>query len=278
MLIQITNHCTLGCSHCMQCASENKHHMSPEVFAKALEFGAWSDNYIYNISGGEPTEHPMFEQFIEQLAAHIAAHPHPKMPNLPVFTIESNGEWVRSAQKVQAVKRILKQPRLVGLQISSFKGLYRNYDFIQKYKRKIEALSSKVCIVDEGIRSMQDLGRASTTNHPIVLKQIADNPHYMSCLNGCLSGKQVGTLNEAVHSFMLKGFSCKPLVDWQGNVHWSESICCPSYGNVLTDPFETIWENMRCAIPCGKCSGYQRFLKSDNPQIVMARALLGIKI
>lgn len=40
MLIQITNHCTLGCPHCMQCASENGQHMSPEVFAKALEFGA----------------------------------------------------------------------------------------------------------------------------------------------------------------------------------------------------------------------------------------------
>lgn len=277
MLIQITNHCTLGCPHCMQCASENGQHMSPEVFAKALEFGAWSDNYIYNISGGEPTEHPMFEQFIEQLAAHIAAHPHPKMQDFPVFTIESNGEWIRSTQKVQAVKRILKQPRLVGLQISSFRGLYSNYNFIQKYKQKVKALSRKVCIADERIISMQDLGRAHTTTDSSIRQQIDNNPYYMSCLNGCLASKQVGTLNEAIDGFMSRGHSCKPLVDWQGNVHWSESICCPSYGNVLTDPFETIWKNLKNALPCGKCHGYKNLLKSTQPQIVLARTLLNIK-
>lgn len=277
MLIQITNHCTLGCPHCMQCASENGQHMTAEVFAKALEFGAWCDNYVYNISGGEPTEHPQFEQFIERLADHIAAHPHPKMQNFPVFTIESNGEWIRSAQKVIAVKRVLEQPRLIGLQISSFKGLYSNYDYIQRYKRKVEARSRKITIADEGIISMQDLGRAHTTTNPSIRQQIADNPYYMSCLNGCLSGKQVSTLGETIHGFISKGLSCKPLVDWQGNVHWSESICCPSYGNVLTDSFDTIWENMRRATPCGKCQNYQRFLKSTNPQIVVARMVMGIE-
>lgn len=276
MLIQITNHCTLNCPHCMECASENGHHMTPQVFDKALEFGAWCGNLLYNISGGEPTEHPMFEEFIDKLVAHISDNPHPNRPEYPMFTIESNGEWIRSSQKVQAIKRILKLPRLAGLQVSSFKGLYSNYNFIQKYKRKIEALNPKVCVADNYIRSMQDLGRAHNTDNPLVLKQIENNPYYMSCLNGCLAGKQVGTLNEALLSFAAKGLFCKPLIDWQGNVHWSESICCPSYGNVLTDPFETIWENMRRAIPCGKCHGYQNFITSQQPQIVMARKLLGV--
>lgn len=39
MLIQITNHCTLECPHCMQNSTMNCNHMSEEVFRKTLEFG-----------------------------------------------------------------------------------------------------------------------------------------------------------------------------------------------------------------------------------------------
>lgn len=276
MLIQITNHCTMNCPHCMQNSTENGHHMSEQVFRKVLEFGEWSGAWLYNISGGEPTEHPDFGRFMELLEGHLSKVELP-VPGLPAFTVESNGEWARVASKTAAVKKVLKSKRLGGFQISSFKGLYKNYDFIQKYKKKIEALHPRMVVVDTGIISMQDLGRASTSQIPSIQKAIEDNKHHVSCLNGCLLSKQIYDMPWMSHILFQNAQNCKPFVDWKGNVHWSESICCPSYGNVLTDDFETIWQNLREAKPCGKCRLYKNLLNSTDPKIVRTRAMLDIE-
>ena len=119
----------------MQESTENGCHMSEEVFAKAVEFGVWSGALTFNISGGEPTEHPNFEDFINLLNDRLS-NVYTEFGR-PLFTIESNGEWARDIRKTNAVKRVLKHKMLAGFQVSSFKGLYKNYDFIQKYKNKI---------------------------------------------------------------------------------------------------------------------------------------------
>lgn len=275
MLIQITNHCTLNCPHCMQESTENGHHMTEEVFNKAIEFGIWSGAWTYNVSGGEPTEHPEFERFINMLS-NALLNVQLGSSKKPVFTVESNGEWARDIQKTNAVKRILKMQNLAGFQVSSFKGLYKNYDFIQKYKSKIKALSPKICVVDTGIISMQDLGRAATTDNPTITKAIANNKHHVSCLNGCLVSKQISSVRDMSFNLFCHNMHCKPYIDWKGNVHWSESICCPSYGNVLTDDFDTIWQNLQNAVPCGKCSLYKNLKESTDMKIIMARRIMGI--
>lgn len=272
MLIQITNHCTLGCPHCMQCSGVNNQHMNEDVFRKSLEFGAWSGAFQYNISGGEPTEHPMFKKYIAILNKHLIDNT--IVSNLPGFTIESNGEWVRSGEKVKEIKDICRMKRLMAIQVSSFPGLYKNFDFIKKYKSKIEALSNKVCVVNERIISMQDIGRAHTTDKLTIKTAIENNPYHMSCLNGCLLSKQTSDIKQLTNEFFLKNISCKPLIDWQGNVHWSESCQCPSYGNVLTDSFEEIWNKLKKAVPCGKCKGYERFMNSSNPQLILAQKII----
>lgn len=276
MLIQITNHCTMNCPHCMQNSSENGQHMSEEVFRKTLEFGMWSGAWLYNISGGEPTEHPDFVHFIEILSAHLE-NIQLLTSDFPAFTIESNGEWARDASKTAAVKKVLRLKRMAGFQVSSFRGLYENYNFIQKYKKRIEALHPRMVVVDTGIISMQDLGRASTSQNPSIQKAIAENKHQVSCINGCLLSKQIYDMPWMSHVLFQNAQNCKPFVDWMGNVHWSESICCPSYGNVTTDDFETIWQNLRKAVPCGKCRLYKNLQNSTDPKIVQTRMILGIE-
>ena len=265
----------MNCPHCMQKSTENGHHMTEKVFRKAIDFGIWSGAWTYNVSGGEPTEHPEFERFIDILSDaldQVQLGPSEK----PIFTVESNGEWVRDIQKTNAVKRILKKKNLGGFQVSSFKGLYKNYDFIQKYKSKIKALSPRMFIADEGIISMQDLGRAATSDYPMIRKAIAENKHHVSCLNGCLASKQTSNIRDMSFSMFCHNQHCKPFVDWKGNVHWSESICCPSYGNVVADKFETIWENLQKAVPCGKCSLYKNLKNSNEGKIIIARRIMGI--
>lgn len=274
MLIQITNHCTMNCPHCMQNSTTNGNHMTEEVFRKTLEFGAWSGCWRYNISGGEPTEHPDFEEFMSILHRHLSDNPMP-LPMYPTFTIESNGEWIRDAAKVNVVKKILKYERMEGFQVSSFRGLYRNFDFIQKYRKKIEALHPRMVVVSQGIVSMQDLGRARHTSNASVRKAVEENTHMPSCINGYFISKQTDNVREFSRA-LFPTQTCKPFVDWKGNVHGSESMCCPSHGNVMTDSFETIWQNLREAVPCGKCRAYKNLLTSDDPKIVYARTLMNL--
>ena len=271
MLIQITNHCTLECPHCMQNSTMNGNHMSEEVFRKTLEFGAWSGCWMYNISGGEPTEHPDFENFIRILSNHLEENPL-ELPGFPVFTIESNGEWIRSAVKVNAVKRVLRERRLKGFQVSSFKGLYRNFDFIQKYERKIEALSPKIGVITSGIVSMQDLGRARNSYNPMIEKAIEENTHQPSCINGYFISKQTDNVKDFSRA-LFPTQTCKPFVDWKGNVHGSESLCCPAHGNVMKDSFETIWNNLRKAVPCRRCRISRNLQSSADPNIMYANML-----
>lgn len=275
MLIQLTNHCTMGCPHCMQESEENHQHMTEDVFLKTLQFGSWSGALVYNVSGGEPTEHPEFEKFMNILFGHLENVPMP-IPGLPGCTVESNGEWFRDPVKTGVVRGLLSSGHLLGLQVSSFEGLYRNYGFIRQHKDELQSLSPKIKVVDGVIHSMQDLGRAAKTNHPLVKDAIHGNKYQVSCLNGCLIGKQTSNVRQMSAALFQNGQTCKPFVDWRGNVHWSESIGCPSYGNVLKDEFEDIWQNLRKAVPCGKCRLYLNLFKSHDPKIVLTRRILDI--
>lgn len=274
MLIQITNHCTLHCPHCFQNSTENGNHMTEDIFRRALEFGAWSGCYMYNISGGEPTEHPDFGKLVKILSAHLSAHPLP-VSGTPCFTIESNGEWIRDARKVKTMKDVLREPRLAAVQISSFRGLYRNFDFIQKYRKKLEALSPRLAVFSSGIESMVDLGRARRSSNPMIEKAIDENTHLPGCINTYLVSHQTDDVKTFSRA-MFPNQTCKPFIDWRGNVHGGESICCPAHGNVMTDSFETIWQNIRRAKPCGRCRPFRNLQDSQEPKAALARSIIGI--
>lgn len=68
MIINITQHCTLRCSHCMQNAGpERNEMMSKDMFLQALQFAKNIGSNAVMVSGGEPTSHPDFFYFLEVL-------------------------------------------------------------------------------------------------------------------------------------------------------------------------------------------------------------------
>ena len=77
MLIKITNYCSMGCSHCMEESTVAGQHMTRETFLAALglterlESLAWSRGVprMLLLSGGEATEHPDVEWFLETARA-----------------------------------------------------------------------------------------------------------------------------------------------------------------------------------------------------------------
>lgn len=272
----------MGCPHCLQDAKIGDYHMSDETFRNTLQFGLYLGTLRYNISGGEPTSHPKFRELMEILIDFLKPLNYPmrgilssiiKQP-YPSFTIESNGEFIRDKVLVDFIKKLIKQPKMEHIQVCSIKGLYKNYDFISKYKTKILKLSPKVYVHTDGIRAMRDLGRAAVNEE--YRKQAEDSKWFMNCLNSTLIAKQCESPEVYSYQTFIHDQTCKPLVDYLGYVHMSESMWCNNVGNVNTDNFSDIWNNMRNFKPCGKCSGYKKFMNSDKPNIVMSKNIIGL--
>lgn len=277
MLIQITNSCTMGCPHCLQDSKVGDYHMTDETFNNALEFSNYMWTLIYNISGGEPTMHPKFYELISKLNEKMSKKPfHFPFIRPNMFFIESNGEFLKDDNLIDEVENITKMEYFAKLQICSINGLYSNYDFIMEKRPFIKKIfGDSVYIHSDGIAAMKDLGRAKENEGP--LKEAEESKYFMSCLNSCLAAKQCEKPEQYTYALCKNGKSCVPMVDWRGNVHMSESITCPSVGNVNTDSFNEIYTCMRSFKPCGRCLGYKRLMASSDSKIVNAREILGLK-
>lgn len=273
MLIQLTNTCQMGCPHCLQDSLPQPMHMTEETCVEAIKFWAKSGAHVVNLSGGEPTEHPQFERILELWT--YAMDETARTTNTPyALNIITNGEWIHDRNKVKIIKDFLAIRRfghlITNVQISSFKGLYKNYNDIQKHKKTLLAIKG-ITIADEGILNMCSLGRAK--NHEPSKKAAAENPYHMSCFMFSQVKGQCKSLPEAVVRFEITQHFCSPMVDWKGNVHCSESWLCPSCGH-CTD--EDIEQKIMDWKPCGGCADYQKMMKRDDTDMRMARLAIGI--
>lgn len=267
MLIQITNKCNEGCAHCMQCSNPNGEHMSEITFKNALNFGEFLRTKVFIISGGEPTEHPQFLQFCQLLDKFLKR----RIPG-GVFSVTSNGTWF--PERTEEMIKLSKLESFVGMQVYTNSKWYRDAPYIIEHAKEINAIP-KVMVETSEIRSMQDLGRAK--NNEQAQMEVFNNPHFMSCLNGHLLFKQTNPTRRLMNLDAQPGIMCKPMVDYKGDVHLSESCHCPSFGNVNNHYMMEIFNNLREAKPCCQCALGKKFLKSDNLKIAVARNLLGVE-
>lgn len=281
MLIQITNNCDLFCKHCMNRSTPGKDmQMTESTFKNALRFGKWMGTVQWHISGGEPTSHPLFVKFMERLiellgTMKIGIIPAIKFPNefvfAPIACVETNGWFLHDKTLTEFIKKLAMSRRIGIIQVCSIKGLYSNYEEIQKNKAFLESIG--VYVHDTGIEVMRDLGRARETYSDV--NEVNGWKWNPNCINAVLCARQMDDRKEFSREMYPK-CTCKPSIDWTGDVHMSESCCCPSVGNVNTDDFETIWQRMRRFDMCGGCREYRNFMESDDSAIINAKRTLGI--
>lgn len=263
MLVMITNRCHEGCRHCMSDCKPEGTDMDLITFGKAVKFARFLGARFLVLSGGELTLNPDWFRMCQILNDQY------HMP----FGICTNGTWVEDQKTVRRMARVKEMRYCTGIQVYTNKLYYKSYDLVKSHEQDLMKIGLRI---DESpIRSMKDLGRAKTD--PECQKLISEEKYFMSCLNAALASKQVPVStkfcfaleNEAAHF-------CKPCVDPTGKVHMSESQLCPSVGDVTKELFADIWDNMRQWVPCGGCKDYIRFRDSERPDLVQARALLGI--
>lgn len=264
MLIQITNRCRMMCPHCMDDARPDGGLMDfNTTFLNALKFAKTCGGMLL-LSGGEPTEHPDFMDMCKEVSKWGFK-----------FSVCTNGMWMFEPNQVYRFERIAKLLGFCGAQIYTNPKWYRLHDkTVRKYEENLRKWTSlKVYLDINEIRGMSDIGRAETCAKAI--EETKASPYHNMCLKTHVSAVQCNDLETFTQILMYQGGFCKPLVDWEGNVHASESCLCQSFGNVNTELPGEIFDLIRAGRPCGKCIPCKRYLSEDDPKMVAARRLLG---
>lgn len=248
MIINITQHCTLRCPHCMQNAGpERNEMMSKDVFDRAISFAHDIGSKVVMLSGGEPTSHPMFFEFLESVLSG----------GFISVSVLSNGTFLKDHAFTERFAKMVAKRHGFFLQISSFKHLYANYDDVHKPNLKALRLFGDrvtVCDSDSDIQ-MKPLGRACSGRWYEEAKRINGFP---SCSNSALILSQsnhiknigIGTLMEGHLRF------CLPIVSWDGSIRLGESEQCKVVANV-SEPLHDIHNKLISFRPCGGCDSYK---------------------
>ena len=260
MLLQITNKCHMMCPHCLQDSKPEGKHMTLETFNKVLQFMLYCGINYVTISGGEPTEHPDIEKICQVLHNHKIR-----------FSICSNGMWAKDDSLITKVYGILAMSNCMGMQVYSNPKWYKEHEYI--ISRKSTTFSHpKIAMPDNDILSMQDIGRARTCE--AAKAEALKSPYFMSCLNGCLIAKQAKDLRHFFALFVNNGILCKPLIDYRGIIHMSESWLCPDCGDIMNDTYLQIWCKIASSKPCLGCINSKKFMESNRLDIIHSRKLL----
>lgn len=239
--------------------------MTEETFEKAKYFANQSGSRVILISGGEPTHNPLFGKFTRDCAKEFQ-----------IVAFLTNGEWIGGEQEKEVLD-ILKSHDNVTIQVTNVKGLYRKYEDTEKrvdeFKKTLRdnGLKHRMAVADK-IEGMLALGRA--TEHEEIMQEARNNPNTMSCFASAVVAAQL-PYKDTIANLEGRGKFCHPLVDWQGNLHWSESVLCPSFANV-SEPFNIICNKAQMWRPCCKCEDYKRLASKTDAKYVFARHMLGL--
>lgn len=272
MVIQVTNYCNLRCPHCFQNSDEFGKDMDFETFKRAIDLANYLKDRFVSISGGEPTAFVDVERFWKYADEHLNRD--------CVLTLVTNGEFIRDHNKVEMVSRmIFGTVRRTYVQITSVRGLYSNYDFIQKYKKAIERkFKKRVTIEDKEIVNMKIMGRAEFSRSSKIIKKFVNDKYTMSCAKHALVCAQSSNVEEYSSIQLSSLSSCLPFIAFNGDLKIGESILCKTVSNINEDNNDTIFSKMISFKPCGKCVDYkERFINRCEPDMIKTKMILGIK-
>ena len=215
MLVKITNMCHMVCSHCMDEAGPDGKHMSMETFGHTLNFIERFDLKIIFMSGGEPTDHPQFKEFV------IMA----RKRDLPVM-VSSNGMFMPERSDLldlEARWQIINDPRY--------------------YPKRIPRIEHpNVFYAEEIPAPITPIGRS---------KNAQGGRMSPLCFNLRSITRSMGCFQRAILQLRLLGKMCIPGVNIDGSIVAGESRFCHVIGNVQ-DTDETLTKNI-IAMTCSRC-------------------------
>lgn len=229
MLIKITRSCHNGCIHCCNDNKPCDEHMTLDTFKDALLFAKKYDtNNIFGneIAGGEPTEHPLFFEFIDTYYEMYDK-------NFPL-TIATNGHFL--LENADKIHKYLEKYKSLSFQVS-----YDNRYYPKKLDITKKALRHKRIIIVTEISHIYPQGRAITNN-----LKISDKIMCPPCVNLKLILEQINTssLNTVIRTMRSINKFCTLSIQYNGDLAFGEYDSCPGYCNIY-DSEEKILDNIK---------------------------------
>lgn len=210
----------MGCAHCMNDAKPDGKHMTLDTLAATIDFIV--RNKIYHsliVTGGEPTEHPMFPFFMGYIIAALNKIPEPKM-----ITITTNGFWI--LDNISCAKELVaagNEHTHIEFQVSTDTRYYpKKLDVTKRIWRE-----KGFCLCKDCVESIYPQGRAKTNNLPYQVKA-------SKCFNVRAITKQLP--NPTIQSVVAGLFSvmkfCTPAIRVDGSISLGESDLCPKCASI----------------------------------------------
>ena len=236
MVIDLTNRCEEGCSHCFIDCKPTGEDMSEKTLVQLVRFLNKAKPLVVSISGGEFTLHPDFTWFIRYLISKTKGF---------AIILMSNGSFFFNENKRDKVIRLLDHSdRILCLQVRTDKRYYPNYERTMKAKRDMEKCHHKINVFD-GVDGIIPIARG---------KNIPSSAEYKGspmCSNMALLASQMPFRNfsEYIQAYqkMVKNF-CKPSISVDGFIHAGETPACAKIGHI-TDDMVTIMSNITNPCP-----------------------------
>jgi len=227
----------MGCSHCfIEKSGPEGEHMKMSTFRKALDFAEeiWSPMIL--VSGGEPTEHPRFFDFLDEVRDRMF-----------VAVVCSNGSFALDNAMYDRLS-------LAGVrvQVTSDARFYpRNFDFIR------HRFNAPWIVFEDHIRTVFPCSRVEKNGLEV-------NRRFSACFNLRSAVRSLG-LKQAMFILGMKGRVCSPSVDVDGSVRMGEMDTCHRIGFV-GDSKKTIEKNI-VGVKCDRC-GLKKNLSPEHLEAI----------
>jgi len=237
MILCITHSCHMNCSHCMIDATPNGKHMSFAVLNQALaKIVEWQPLVIL-ISGGEPTDHPQFFEFMNQIQ-YVLSNSMNARPWIPVekrLMVISNGmftqspNWENEYGILPYLWQIVNDPKYYPISIPD--PQHHNIEYF-----------------DNIPGNLFPAGRAPANHGPI-----APRGPFCGNLRNLIRNHNM-SLAEAMDVLQGFGKSCVPTIQPDGTIRLGETPSCYSIGSVH-DTEDQIRQNI-LNMKCNACGLY----------------------
>lgn len=218
----------MECPHCMIESNAHGEHMPLELYKKALDFSVKFDPYLIFLSGGEPTDHPDFIEYVNLAKQYV------KDKKAATILIASNGMFL---DKESYAEKILD----LGIPIQV------THDD-QFYPKKIKVIEHPLLMYEGKLTLLTPLGRAASNN-------LLSNRQSPLCFNLRSAVAYFKNFKEAVGYIRSKMKMCIPSINVDGTISTGESSCCYHIGTVDSTDEELV--NNINAMRCGKCGLYK---------------------
>ena len=237
MLIKVTNHCGMGCSHCMENSTVRGKHMDLATFDKALDcadrvevFARELGYRFVLLSGGECTDHPQIITLIEKVFER----------NLIPLLI-TNGMWLNNPELTASILR--PEWGRLSIQVTNDPRFYP--------KSPPQNPDPRICYVDS-LTLMVPLGRfAKKGSHPEIPNRMAPSSFNIRSLT-----RQFGDVRLAVaylrqNALTGKSGHCAPSISSDGTFVAGETSQCFQVGTVDSSPADITKGIM--GMQCNRC-------------------------